>query len=88
MRNQQLILILLCISSISFASTSQKKAFSIEDLYKIKSVGAPVLSPDGSKIAYSIGSSNLTTGKSKTDIYLMDADGKNHTQLTDGKSGS
>ncbi|MFM2292453.1 MAG: hypothetical protein RIS29_2266 [Bacteroidota bacterium] len=88
MRNQQLILILLYISSISFASTSPKKAFSIEDLYKIKSVGAPVLSPDGTKIAYTISSSNLTEGKSKTDIYLMDADGKNQTQLTDGKSSS
>lgn len=68
--------------------SAQKKAFTIEDLYKIKSVGAPSLSPDESKLLYTTSVSTLTQGKTKTDIYMMDVDGKNQVQLTSGKSSS
>ncbi|MCK9282023.1 MAG: S9 family peptidase [Melioribacteraceae bacterium] len=60
----------------------QKKAFTIEDLYKIKNVGGPALSPDGSKIAFTVSTADLKTTKSKTNIYLMNADGSGVKQMT------
>ncbi len=60
----------------------QKKAFTIEDLYKIKSVGGPSLSPDGSKIAFTVSTSDLKTTKSKTNIYLINSDGSGLKQMT------
>jgi len=59
----------------------QKKAFTIEDLYKIKNVGGPSLSPDGSKIAFTVSTSDLKTTKSKTNIYLINSDGSGLKQI-------
>ncbi len=40
----------------------QKKAFTIADLYKIKNIGSPVISPDGRQIAFTVTSYNLSQG--------------------------
>ncbi len=48
-RNLFLAVILLLGITNLFA---QKKAFTIEDLYKVKNVTSPVVSPSGNKIAF------------------------------------
>ncbi len=53
----------------------QKKAFTIDDLYKIKNVGSPVVSPSGRKVSFTVNEYNLKKGSSNTDIYIMNADG-------------
>ncbi len=53
----------------------QKRAFTIEDLYKIKNVGSPVLSNSGEKIAFTVSESFLTEGKTQTSIYVMNTKG-------------
>jgi dipeptidyl aminopeptidase/acylaminoacyl peptidase len=68
--------------------SAQKKAFAIEDLYKIQAVGAPVVSPDGKHIAFTITKNELSKGKSMTDIYVMDPDGKNDARITDNGKGN
>jgi len=83
----QLLSVVLCMAAIH--ATAQKKAFAIEDLYKIHPVGTPVVSPDGKRIVHTLTSYNLPKGKSMTDIYVMDTDGKNSANITDnGKSNT
>jgi len=53
----------------------QKRAFTIEDLYKIKNVGAPVLSNSGNKIAFTVSETFLAEGKTQTSIYVMNTKG-------------
>jgi dipeptidyl aminopeptidase/acylaminoacyl peptidase len=66
------------------ASTfAQKRPFAIEDLYKLKAVADPQISPDGKRIAFAVTENNLAEGKSNSEIYLMDADGNNIRKLTD-----
>jgi dipeptidyl aminopeptidase/acylaminoacyl peptidase len=48
---------------------AQKRAFNIEDIYRIKSAYGPVVSPVG-KLAYTLSFSNLKTQKNVSDIYL------------------
>ena len=72
MKNLLLIIILFLAS---FNSPAQKKAFTIEDLYKVKNVGSPVISPLGSKIAFTLTDYNLEEGKSNADIYILYPDG-------------
>ncbi len=74
------VLFFLIVFSLSIQA--QKKAFEIEDLYKIKSVGSPAISNDGTRIAFTVTSRNLKAGKSNTEIYLMNTDGSNQKQLT------
>ncbi|HVO72683.1 MAG TPA: S9 family peptidase [Ignavibacteriaceae bacterium] len=54
---------------------SQKKAFTIEDLYRIKSVDNPAVSPSGDKAAFMVTEYNLKEGRSNSDIYIINKDG-------------
>lgn len=60
---------------ISFSINAQKKAFTIEDLYKIKNVSAPVLSNANDKIAFSVSESFLAEGKTQSTVYVMNPNG-------------
>ena len=71
------------------SANAQKRAFTIEDLYKVKGVYAVSLSPDGKTICYTSSSSDLKNQKSSSDIYIMNADGSHAKAFTeDGKSSS
>ncbi len=66
------IIVILTFSSPLF---SQKKAFTIEDLYRVKYVGEPVLSHSGDEIAFTVTIYKMKEGKSNSDIYIMKKDG-------------
>jgi len=77
--------ILPIASLILLAVLSQaqlKRAFTIEDLYRVKSVEDPQFSPDGREIAFVVSTSDLKAGTTNSDIYLIDSDGHNLRQLT------
>ncbi|MDP2038196.1 MAG: S9 family peptidase, partial [Ignavibacteria bacterium] len=67
---------------------SQKKPFTIEELYKIKSVSSPTLLPSGDKIAFVVSVPDLKKTKSSTSIYVMNSDGSNQRQMTTPTSAS
>ena len=64
------------------SSFPQKKAFTIADLYRIKNVNAPAVSPDGSLVTFTLSESDLSKGKTKTDIYVMKPDGTDIKDIT------
>ena len=71
------------------SANAQKRAFTIEDLYRVKGVSSVSLSPDGKTVCYTASSSDLKNQKSGSDIYIMNADGSHAKALTeDGKSSS
>lgn len=75
-------LIILFTIVLSTSAVSQKRAFTIADLYKIKSVENPQFSPDGKKIVFTVKEDFLEEGKSNTDIYLINVDGSQLRRLT------
>ncbi len=79
MKKVSLIFFILLMVCNMFA---QKKPFAIEDLYKIKSIADPKISPDGKKIAFSVTSSFLAEGKSRSQVCIIDADGGNLRKVT------
>ena len=54
---------------------AQKRAFTIEDLYKVKNVSVPVLSNSGQKIAFTVTEYDLPKGKTITNVYVMNTNG-------------
>ena len=82
-------LFILFVLGILFSvnAYSEKRAFTLDDLYQLKNPGAPVLSSNGQKLAYTVSHSDFKAGKSVTDIFVMSPDGTHKMQLTDnGKS--
>ncbi|MDE7111933.1 MAG: S9 family peptidase [Muribaculaceae bacterium] len=62
--------------------TSADGIFTIDALEAMGRVGEPKLSPDGSKVLYSVSYESVEQNRSNADLYLMDADGQNKTRLT------
>ena len=77
----------LCM--LLFSANAQKRAFTIEDLYKVKGISSVSLSPDGKTICYTSSSSDLKNQKAASDIFIMNTDGSHVKALTeDGMSSS
>ena len=77
-------LLLLGMAASGFA---EKRAFSIEDLYRIRGIEDLHLSPDGKTIAFTLATADLARAKRVKHIWLMDSDGANARQFTSGTKG-
>ena len=69
---------ILPLSLIPFIFFSQtKRAITVDDLWAMKRIGTYDISPDGKTLAYTLTSYTFEANKGNSDIYLIDADGKN-----------
>lgn len=78
---------LFCFVLLAISSAAAKRAFTIEDLYRIRGIDALHVSPDGKTILYTLYTNDLAKAKRTGHIWLMDADGKNTRQFTFGEKG-
>ena len=65
---------------------AQKRAFTIEDLYKIKSVGDVQISNNGKEVLFTVTKHNLKKGESNSDIFLLDLTDNKITPMTRNKA--
>ncbi|HBB86600.1 MAG TPA: S9 family peptidase [Blastocatellia bacterium] len=72
----------------SFASAQQTGHYAVEDLLKIRRVGDPQVSPDGKRVAFTIGDVNFDANRTVTQIYIMSSAGGDMKQLTNGAGSS
>ena len=75
------VLLLLSFTSLH----AQKRAFTIEDLYRVKNISDLHVSPDGKTVIFTVTTSDLARAKRNSHIWAMDSDGKNARQLTFGE---
>lgn len=78
---KKVLLTMLLLAMLAISAVAQKRAFTIEDLYRIKSLSDIQFSPDGKSIIYSVGVADFPRAKRTSSVWLMDADGKNARQL-------
>jgi dipeptidyl aminopeptidase/acylaminoacyl peptidase len=76
---KKVVLLLVCLFSLGLA---QKKPFAIEDLYRIKSVSTPRISPDNNKVAFVVTESFLKEGRTNSDIFVAAIDGSVVKRMT------
>ncbi len=81
--------LLLAIISllVPFSAHAQKRAFTIEDLYRVKSISDVHVSPDGRSVVYAVTTSDLPRAKRVTHIWMMGIDGASPRQLTSSEKG-
>jgi dipeptidyl aminopeptidase/acylaminoacyl peptidase len=86
-------LILLAVLVVAAAAAAQtsgqpaKRPISLDDLFKIKSVGDPQRSPDGKWIVYTVGTTDAEKDKRNTDLWMIAWDGSEEVRLTSGPDG-
>src|SRR5215510_6785109 len=81
-RTRFLILITVCFIAFGNLPGQTKRPLELADMFKIRRVSAPCLSPDGNWIVYTVTIPDLAENKNRTDLWLVSADGKTHRQLT------
>ena len=76
----------VCLAAPALA---QKRPLAPDDVYNVKSVGDPRVSPDGKWVAYVVSRAIKETDKNDSDIWMASWDGSQNIQLTfdaDGES--
>jgi Tol biopolymer transport system component len=79
MKHLPVVLLILLAAS---RAAGGDKPFTIADLYRIKSVSDPHISPDGKKIAFVVTESFLQEGKTNSEVYIMNTEGKEIRNLS------
>ncbi|MBR5728118.1 MAG: S9 family peptidase [Muribaculaceae bacterium] len=80
-------MLILALAAIACLSTmAQKRAVTIPDVYRITSVSAVGLSPNGKQLVYSVGNTSLQTLKSDRRIVVSNIDGTNAEEIITGES--
>ncbi len=62
-----------------------KRPYALDDLGKFKNVSDPQISPDGTWIAYTVGSVDVEKDKRDSDVWMVSWDGTQTLQLTSSK---
>jgi dipeptidyl aminopeptidase/acylaminoacyl peptidase len=78
------VAVLALASFASIATAQESRRFTVEDLLKVRRVGDPQVSPDGTRVAFTIGDVSWDANKVVTQIYVMTIDGGSMKQLTNG----
>ena len=86
MKRFLLFFVLFSCLPLSAAASGGKSPFTIADLYKVKRVEDPQVSPDGKSIAFVVSENHLKEGTTTSQIYVMNAAGSDVRQMTYGKN--
>jgi len=67
------------------AAEGAQRAFEITDYYRTAFVGAPAVSPDGSRVAVAVTRYDFDAGTNRSNLWMMAADGSDLRQMTQGE---
>jgi dipeptidyl aminopeptidase/acylaminoacyl peptidase len=80
--------LLISFSYVSAQERSTLRPITVDDLFKIKRVSSPQLSPDGKWVAYKVSTTNLKKNESKTRIWKIPVEGGEAIPMTAEASSS
>jgi dipeptidyl aminopeptidase/acylaminoacyl peptidase len=75
---------LLTLLVIATSHFSMAREITFDDLYGIPGFGGVQISPDGEKIIFTLNTNNLDENKRENHLWIMNSDGSDIRQLTDG----
>lgn len=68
-----------------FSQTAQKRSTALDDLFALREVSDPEVSPDGRWVAYTVRTLDVKEDKRMTHLWMSDWEGKETLELTFGK---
>jgi dipeptidyl aminopeptidase/acylaminoacyl peptidase len=80
----------LAAASVATSAVAAPRGLTVEDLVAMERVGNPVLSPDGSKLVYSVRATDLAKNRGHSELWLIDlrTPGSAPRQLTHADASS
>lgn len=78
----------LILAFVSVALAQDSRRYSVEDLLKVRRVGDSQVSPDGGRVAFTVGDVNFEGNRVVSQIYTVPGGGGDVKQLTNGASSA
>lgn len=70
------------VAALFCAGWAQTRSLQVDDLFQLKRVADPQISPDGKWVAFTVSQMNLEKDKSDTDLYMISTQGGEPRRLT------
>jgi dipeptidyl aminopeptidase/acylaminoacyl peptidase len=88
MKTNQLIVFVgsAVAAQMAVAQSPTARKLALSDLYQLREVSAPEVSPDGAWVAYTVSSADTVTDRADSDLWMTSWDGKRTVRLTTSKS--
>ena len=77
----------ICFLLLVFNLAQSQRPLRPNDVYRIKSISTPMVSPEGNWIVYGVSSVDSVKDKGETDLWMTSWDGKDHVRLTYSPEG-
>lgn len=88
MRKSITLVFFLFFFSAAFTQTTGKRLIRPEDIYRMKSVSNPRISPDGNWVMYQLSQADSVKDRFESKLYMISINGAETIQLTDEKSAA
>jgi len=79
-----LMILLACFGTAIAADEPNRNSFLNTDVFELEIAGDPQISPDGSQVAYVRQSNDIMTDRTRSNIWIIDIDGRGHRPLLSG----
>ncbi|MCS0585049.1 S9 family peptidase [Massilia pinisoli] len=67
------------MAGTTLGAVAAPRGFTVEDLVTMERVGSPAVSPDGSRVAYTVRTTDMGKNRGHTDVYVVDLRAANPT---------
>jgi dipeptidyl aminopeptidase/acylaminoacyl peptidase len=84
----RVLLLLPCLAFALHAQTEKRRPLTIDDIAKIERIGAPVLSPDGDWVAYTVSTVDVSADRSIAHLWMTNWAGTETVQMTEGSQSA
>jgi dipeptidyl aminopeptidase/acylaminoacyl peptidase len=79
-------LVLLSLSGGTAAGQSASRTITLDDLYRLREVSSPEISPEGEWVAYTVSVPDTSKDQSDSDVWMTSWDGRRSVRLTTSKA--
>ncbi|HEV8376756.1 MAG TPA: S9 family peptidase, partial [Candidatus Polarisedimenticolia bacterium] len=81
-RLASLFAFLVAAAAIRTTGAAETHPFSVHDMIAMDRISDPRISPDGRHVVFTVSVLDLPGNKRRSDLYLVDTDGRNLSRLT------
>ena len=83
----QVVFVGVLITATASAQNPAKRNLTVDDLYRVREVSGPEVSPDGAWVAYTVSVFDLEKDRLDKDVWMTSWDGRKNLRLTTSRSG-
>ena len=82
----QWVLVLVSLSAGAAAGQSGSRRITLDDLYRLREVSSPEISPEGEWVAYTVSVPDTAKDRSDSDVWMTSWDGQRSVRLTTSRT--